>query len=245
MADLCPFCTEKLILRPAFRIEQASSASLYAWHVLPVELYRRHEKALLSEPAGFVDRIEDRLAFKLLRDNPDARLVIHMHGAAGTVGSGYRVPNYRAVSAGQSDKIHVLTFDYRGFGRSAGTPSEAGVIADALEVVDWALSVAKVPPSRILIFGQSLGTAVNVAIAEHYAKRGTFFAGHILVAPFVDTPTLVQTYRIAGTIPLLGPLAKLPAVFDYLRTFLRDTWSTKDRVAEYVRIAEAEKARIV
>lgn len=73
---------------------------LYAWHILPVELYRRHESALLEQPAGFVSDITLRLAFGLLRDHPDAHLVIHVHGAGGTVGSGYRVPSYQALSAG-------------------------------------------------------------------------------------------------------------------------------------------------
>jgi abhydrolase domain-containing protein 12 len=100
----------------------ATGEALYAWHILPLELYRKHETALLAEPASFVLDITTRLAFKL-RDDPDARLVLHMHGAGGTVGSGYRPPNYRALSAGSPEKIHVVTFDYRGFGRSRGTPS--------------------------------------------------------------------------------------------------------------------------
>jgi len=89
--------------------------------------------------------------------------------------SGYRVPNYRALSAGDPNKIHVLTFDYRGFGCSKGTPTEKGVLEDTISVVQWAIDVARVPPSRILIFGQSLGTAVNLAVAEHFAlqSRGT------------------------------------------------------------------------
>lgn len=223
-----------------FNIE-ADGIALYAWHVLPVELYRKHEEQLLAEPPGFVSDITTRLAFKLLQDDPTSRLVIHFHGAAGTVGSGYRCSNYRALSAGQPDKIHVLTFDYRGFGRSTGIPSERGIIVDALAVADWALSVAKVPPSRILLFGQSLGTAVNIAVAEHYAKQDVpvVFAGHILVAPMVDVPTLVSTYKVAGLVPILSPLARFPMLFDYLRTFIRDKWSTKDRIAAYVRANEA------
>src|SRR5271154_2594021 len=132
-----------------FSIKSSSGGTLYAWHILPIELYRQHEPALIAEPSGFVLNITSRLAFKLLRDDPDARLILHMHGAAGTVGSGYRAPNYRALSAGQPGKIHVLTFDYRGFGRSSGTPSESGLILDALAVVHWAMNVAGIPPSRI------------------------------------------------------------------------------------------------
>ena len=83
-----------------FAIKPSAGGPLYAWHILLIELYRQHEAALLAEPSGFVSDITSRFAFKLLRDDPDARLFIHMHGAAGTVGSGYRVPNYRSHSAG-------------------------------------------------------------------------------------------------------------------------------------------------
>lgn len=228
-----------------FSIKSSDGESLYAWHILPVELYRKHELSLLDEPIGFVSDITSRLAFKLLRDDPDARLILHMHGAAGTVGSGYRVPNYRALSAGQPGKIHVLTFDYRGFGRSSGTPTESGIILDALEVADWAMNVAGIPPSRILIFGQSMGTAVSLAISEHFALQSppVVFSGTILVAPFVDVATLVSTYRLAGTIPVISPLAQFPAVFKYLQRFIRDKWSSKDRIAQYIRANEANGER--
>lgn len=231
-----------------FSINSTDGGALYAWHILPVELYRKHEEALIAEPSGFVPDIQSRLAFKVVRDDPDARLILHFHGAAGTVGSGFRPPNYRALSAGQPGKIHIFTFDYRGFGRSAGTPTERGIILDALAVVDWATNVAGIPSSRILIFGQSLGTAVSIAVLEHFALQSppVLFAGAILVAPFVDVMTLMSTYRVAGTIPIVSPLARFPRVFHYLGTFIRDTWSSKDRIARYVRANEAngEKYRL-
>ena len=228
-----------------FSINSPSGETLYAWHILPVELYRQHEAALIAEPPGFALDITSRLAFKLLRDDPDARLVIHMHGAAGTVGSGYRVPNYRALSAGQPQKIHVLAFDYRGFGRSSGTPSERGLCLDAIAVVDWATDVIGIPPSRILIFGQSIGTAVSLAVSEHYALQSTPkpFAGIILVAPFVDVATLVATYRVGGSIPLLSPLARFSLLFNYLSTFIQDKWLSKDRIAEYIQANEANREK--
>ena len=231
-----------------FSIKSSTPVTLYTWHILPIELYRQHEPALLAEPSGFASDITSRFAFKLLRDDPDARLIIHMHGAGGTVGSGYRVPNYRALSAGQPNKIHVLTFDYRGFGRSRGTPSERGLCNDAIAVVDWATKVAGIPPSRILIFSQSLGTAVGLAVSEHFASQSPpiVFAGAILVAPFVDVPTLVATYRIAGSIPIISPLARFPLLFNYLQTFIKDKWLSKDRIAGYIQANEAigEKYRL-
>ena len=231
-----------------FSIKTSDGERLYAWHILPIELYRKHELPLVAEPIGFVSDITSRLAFRLLRDDPEARLIIHMHGAAGTVGSGYRVPNYHALSAGQPGKIHVLTFDYRGFGRSTGTPCESGLILDALAVVEWAMNIAGIPPSRILIFGQSMGTAVGIAVSKHLALQPfpVVFAGTVLVAPFVDVATLVSTYRVGGTIPILSPLAKFPLLFNYLQRFISDKWLSKDNIAQYVRANEAngEKYRL-
>ncbi|KFY92461.1 hypothetical protein V500_04183 [Pseudogymnoascus sp. VKM F-4518 (FW-2643)] len=228
-----------------FSITTSDSERLYAWHILPVELYRKHELLLVGEPTSFVSDITSRLAFQLLRDDPDARLILHMHGAGGTVGSGYRVPNYRALSAGQPERIHVLAFDYRGFGRSTGTPSESGLIVDALAVVDWAMNVAEIPPSRIMIFAQSMGTAVSIAVSRHLALQSppVVFAGTVLVAPFVDVATLVATYRVAGTVPILSPLARMPLLFNYLQRFIRDKWLSKDHIAQYVRANEASGER--
>jgi len=71
-----------------FQLKTPDGETLHAWHVLPLEIYRKNEKALRNEPAGLCHDIEDRLGFKLLRDDPGAQLVIYMHGAAGTLGSG-------------------------------------------------------------------------------------------------------------------------------------------------------------
>lgn len=226
-----------------FSITTSDGERLYAWHILPTELYRKHEDSLTEEPAGFVTDIKSRRAFQLLRNDPDARLTLHMHGAAGTVGSGYRVPSYRALSAGHPGKIHLLTFDYRGFGKSTGSPSETRLLLDALAVVDWAMNVAGVLPSRILIFGQSMGTAVSIAVSKHLAIQDppVVFAGTVLVAPFVDVATLVSTYRVAGVIPILSPIARFPLLFKYLHRYIRDRWSSKDSIAQYVRANEFNK----
>ncbi|CAG8940274.1 unnamed protein product [Penicillium salamii] len=224
----------------SFSIRTPDGERLHAWHVLPVELYRKHEASLLDEAVGLTSDVKSRYGFQLLRDDPDARLVLHMHGAGGTIASGYRVPNYRALSAGHPGKIHVLAFDYRGFGNSTGSPSETGLIIDALAVVDWAMNVAGIPPARIAIFSQSMGTAVTVAISKHLATQTPpiVLAGTVLVAPFVDIATLVSTYRVAGTIPILSPIARFPPLFRSLQRFIKDKWMSKDSIAEYVRANE-------
>lgn len=232
-----------------FNIHSSDGTPLHAWHILPIGLHRKHMANLMHQPAGLVAEVTDNFGFQLLRDDPEALLAIHFHGAGGNMGSGYRIPNYRALSADDPDKVHVLTFDYRGFGKTPGVPTEECLIQDAIAVVEWALNVVNIPPSRILIIGQSLGTAVNMAVAEHFASRdeAVIFAGHILIAPFVDVPTLVATYKIAGVVPILSPVAQYPMLFNFLSSHVRETWSTKSRLADYVRRNEAmrHKYRII
>lgn len=209
--------------------------------MLPLELYRKHRQALLNEPSGFVPDITEKLGFMLLRDNPSSLLVLYLHGAAGTLGSGYRPSSYRAIYGGAPDRIHVVAIDYRGFGTSTGSPSESGLLIDATALVDWAMQVAGIPADRIVIWGQSIGTAVASSLVQHMAMQPVpvLFAGLILVAPFTDVKTLTATYQVAGTIPLLGPLARFPWLLDYLNTFIRDKWLSKDRLSSFVRHCES------
>ena len=227
-----------------FFLRTSDNKFIHAWHVLPLEVYRRNEAALLEEPSGLASDITSSLSFKLLRDDPGALLVLYFHGAAGTLGSGWRPPSYRAIYAGATDKIHVLAIDYRGFGRSTGSPSEDGLLIDALTLADWAMNVAGIPPSRIVLFGQSLGTAVSISLAHYMAvsrPAPTLFAGMVLVAPLVDVKTLTATYRLAGTIPILSPVAFFPRLLDFLNGFILSKWSTKDKITQFVRFCETKE----
>ncbi|KAK1827695.1 Alpha/Beta hydrolase protein [Podospora conica] len=210
--------------------------TIYAWYILPLGLYRKHEQDLVAETAGFVDDVTTSLSFKLLRDDSEALLVLYLHGAAGTLGSGFRPPSYRAIYAGAPDKIHTVAIDYRGFGASSGTPSEEGLLTDALTLAEWAMQDAGIPPSRIVLFGQSLGTAVAISLAHHLASRpdSVLFSGMVLVAPFADVELLTATYRIAGTIPILGPLAAFPRLLAFFNKFILNKWPSKDKLAAFV-----------
>lgn len=223
-----------------FRLSTPDGETIHAWHILPLGLYLKHEHALIAEPAGgFIDHVANRLSFQLLRDDPSALLVLHLHGAAGTLGSGFRPPSYRAMSALAPDKIHTVAIDYRGFGGSTGTPSEAGLLTDALTLAEWAMHSAGIPPSRIVLFGQSLGTAVAIALARHLAdNRGVLFSGMVLVAPFADVERLTATYRLAGTIPVLGPLAAFPRLLAFFNGFVLHKWPSKDALVAFVGTCE-------
>jgi abhydrolase domain-containing protein 12 len=151
----------------------------------------------------------------------------------------------------------VVTIDYRGFGHSSGSPTEAGLIADGTALVNWVTKVAGIPPERIVLLGQSLGTAVSSAVAlnfvvpthelipkinddssplldnaQHIAKP-TVFAGVILVAPFSSLPSLLLTYRLGGLVPLLLPLRPFPMVGTALTSRMTDKWPSAKRLAAY------------
>lgn len=227
-----------------FTLKTPDGETLHAWHILPLGLYEQHEQELVKEPEGIAPDITNRLSFQLLRDDPEALLVLYFHGAAGTLASGFRPPCYRAISASSPYKIHVVAIDYRGFGSSSGAPSEAGLLTDALTLASWAADTAGMPPSRIVLFGQSLGTGVAISLAHHLALRPTepiFFRGMVLVAPFADVELLTATYRVAGTIPLLSPVARFPRLLALLNRFIKSKWRSREKLAALIRTAEEER----
>ncbi|KAF2222048.1 Alpha/Beta hydrolase protein [Elsinoe ampelina] len=224
-----------------FNLKTPDGETLHAWHILPLEVYRRHEKGLLEEPSGQIFDIEKRRSFDILKHDPNALLVVYLHGAAGTLGSGHRPQSYRAISAMAPDRIHIMSVDYRGFGTSTGSPSEQGLVTDALTLADWAMNTAGIPPEKIVIFSQSLGTAVAISLMRQLASRPEpiYLRGLVMVAPFSDVKTLTATYKVAGTIPILSPLARFPVLMDFFARFIETKFPSKDTLAEFVRHCQA------
>ena len=102
--------------------------------------------------------------------------------------------------------------------------------------MDWVLETMKLPPHRVLLYGQSLGTAVASAVAEHFAiEHQIDFAGVVLVAPFIDLRTLLLKYCFKGIIPILSPLRMFPKILQYFQGHVLDTWQTSSRIANLVR----------
>ena len=61
--------------------------------------------------------------------------------------------------------VSWLIVNYRGYGLSGGTPSEAALVSDALQWFDYAMALPGAEPTRTLAFGRSLGSGVAVALA--------------------------------------------------------------------------------
>lgn len=258
-----------------FNISTPDKEVLYAWHILPLSTVSAHRHALAA-----ADPLDQSLPLKLLKSDPKARVVVNcellspsahekqksqhyeeetngitVHGNAGHVAQGWRTDTYRAIS--NQPNTHIFTVDYRGFGLSTGAPTEAGLISDGCALVNYVLSLG-IPPSRIVILGQSLGTAVATSVGLRFADpasdmlpasavssktQAMTFRAIILVAPFTSLPDLLLSYRIGGLIPVLAPLRHSPFLVELVSKYILDTWPTAPRLAAYVSAAAPTAAK--
>jgi len=104
-----------------------------------------------------------------------APAVLLLHGNAGHIG--HRIHLARGlVERG----VSVLLLDYRGYGRSAGQPTEAGVNLDAAAGLRF-VSDRSGGPERVVLFGRSMGGTLAARLAAE-----THVAGVILEATFLS-----------------------------------------------------------
>ncbi len=119
---------------------------------------------------------------------PAAGIVLLFHGNAGTIA-------HRLDYAQMFNRLGYacLLVDYRGYGRSTGSPSEAGTYADASAAWDWLLRTRGAKPQDIVIAGESLGGAVASWLAVQHPPRAL-----LLLSAFTSVPDLA-----AGIYPWL------------------------------------------
>jgi pimeloyl-ACP methyl ester carboxylesterase len=116
-----------------------------------------------------------------------AELLGHLllcHGNAGNVGD--RVLHAELLTGAGFD---VLLFDYRGYGRSSGQPSEEGTYRDARAARACLLEQTDVDPGRVFYLGESLGGTVSVNLALEHPP-----AGLVLVSAFTSVRELVRVH---------------------------------------------------
>ena len=78
---------------------------------------------------------------------------------------------------------NVLAFDYRGFGRNPGVPTESGVYEDAGTAYRHLTQQLGVPPERIILAGRSLGSAVAIELATRVPSGGLLLLSAIDSVP--------------------------------------------------------------
>lgn len=91
---------------------------------------------------------------------------------------------------GQRLECNVFIYDYSGFGETPGKPTEAALYADAQAALACLMNKYRVPLSKIVLYGQSLGTAVALHLASQHKV-----AGVLLHSPFLSSGKLYFTKR--------------------------------------------------
>jgi pimeloyl-ACP methyl ester carboxylesterase len=134
-----------------------------------------------------------RLRGWLVKNSMEAQtpLLIFFNGSGSE--SSARIPFARKL-----DGWSVALINYRGFGQSEGTPSQANAFADATFIYDTLIQRPDIDPNRVVAMGYSLGTAIATYLSEQRPVAGT-----VLVAPY-DNLTLIGTKRPPLYAPLMG-----------------------------------------
>lgn len=153
------------------------------------------ERDMTSPPPGVVEAVfttSDGVRIHAWwAEAPRARAtLVWSHGNGGNIG-GRGMVTRGLLARG----VSVLAYDYRGYGRSEGAPSEEGVYLDALAAYDH-LRTRGIPASGLIAFGESLGSVVSVHLAS---KRPC--AGLVLVSPMTSLRDVARVHY--------GPLAAL------------------------------------
>jgi uncharacterized protein len=94
--------------------------------------------------------------------------------------------------------LHVLVFDYRGYGGNPGQPTEAGLAADARAALDYLVGRPEVVPARVVYFGESLGAAVALRLATERPP-----AALVLRSPFASLAEVGQLHYPLVPVSLL------------------------------------------
>ncbi|XP_062427350.1 lysophosphatidylserine lipase ABHD12 isoform X3 [Rhea pennata] len=162
-----------------YYLQPEEDVTVGVWHTVPAALWKNA-------------RGKDQLWFEdaLGSSHP---VILYLHGNAGTRGGDHRVELYKVLS---SLGYHVVSFDYRGWGDSIGSPSERGMTYDALHVFDWIK--ARSGDNPVYIWGHSLGTGVATNLVRRLCERGKC-GGWMLFGPrfprsfvVVTRPSLVR-----------------------------------------------------
>ena len=152
--------------------------------------------------------------------DPSAGAVLVAHGNGGNLSHRGQL----AADLGRTTRAGILMFDYPGYGKCGGKPSEAGCYAAGEAAYRWLLEEANIPANRIVLMGESLGggTAVELATRHEHAPS-CFIRLHLLPAaakahyPWLPTYTHAVPVRQLAKIgwchrPVLSPTARTTVV---------------------------------
>ena len=113
-------------------------------------------------------------AWYVYAENPKG-VILFCHGNAGNISD--RIDTIKIFHDLEMD---VMIFDYRGYGKSEGSPSEKGTYQDARAAWDYLVGKKEIPPDKIMVVGRCLGGDVRAELDEEKEQ-----AGNVLESAFV------------------------------------------------------------
>lgn len=128
------------------------------------------------EEVRFQARDGTRLAGVLVKPGAGRGPLVIYYG-----GNAEEVTAYAAAAGESYGERAALLVNYRGYGDSGGSPGEKALVADAVELFDWAAARPDVDPARITLHGRSLGSGVAVQVAAARPARCV-----VLTSPFAS-----------------------------------------------------------
>jgi len=138
--------------------------------------------------------------------NPRATLLF-FHGNAGNIS--HRIESLKIF---HQLGLNVFIIDYRGFGRSEGTPSEQGTYTDAVSAWQWLVGQQGLDADKIVVFGRSLGGSIAAWLAAQYQPGAV-----ILESTFTSIPDMAA--KLYPLLPLrwlslfqYASLEKMPSI---------------------------------
>jgi len=145
-------------------------------------------RGLNFEDAWFKSADGTRLHGWFVEDEHPRAVVLFCHGNGGNVA------NWADELRVLHDRVGVtaMLFDYRGYGRSDGVPTEEGVLADARAARRWLANRVGIPESEIVVMGRSLGGAVAVDLATDGAR------GLIIESTYLDARRRPRDVSVAA-----------------------------------------------
>lgn len=127
-----------------------------------------------------------------------AATILYCHGNAGNIGDRVeKLQDFRNLG------VNVFIFDYRGFGRSQGRPTEQGMYRDAQAAYDYLISREDIAKNRIVVYGASMGGVAAIDLASQQT-----------VAALIVDSTWTNAVDIAKTIVPFVPAFLLTVQFD-------------------------------
>lgn len=103
----------------------------------------------------------------MIGDPEELPVVVYSHGNAGNISGRVEIAGEIAEQGAA-----VFLYDYRGYGRSEGEPSEPGIYDDGESVVYYLRQQLKVPEERMIFYGRSLGGAVAARQSAEFTGTG-------------------------------------------------------------------------